>query len=749
MKKIIRIAFYYLITIAISVSANTLNDLAIEAKVYDLLSKMTLEEKIGQMSQRNMKGIPVEKWEEAVAAGQIGSFLNAGDWKDKNRIQKIAVKKSRLGIPLIFGRDVIHGYQTMLPIPIGMASSFNPELLEKGSQMAAWEASADGQHWTFAPMIDITRDPRWGRIAETLGEDPYLTSVLGAACVKGFQGDLSDPTTIAACAKHYVGYGAAEGGRDYNTTWIPERELRDVYLPPFKAAAEAGVATFMSAFNDINGIPTSGNYFTLTEILRNEWQFDGFVISDWDAVGEMIDHGFCQDSSEAAFKAVIAGVDIEMESRAYELELQHLLNDKKICEDLINERVANILRIKFRLGLFDNPYNNGKRRNVLLSEKHMQVAREAAIQSAVLLKNENKVLPLSKNQKVAIIGPLANSPVDQMGMWTMDGVADAVITPLAAIKERVGSENVNYVQTLKTSRDISKDKFSNAINAVNNSDVALLFVGEEMILSGEAHCRAFLNLPGVQTELIKEIAKTGKPIVLVMMAGRPLTFHTEAKTSDAILYAWHNGTMGGPALADLLYGKVSPSAKLPVTFPRTVGQVPIYYAHKNTGRPPTPNEEKIPMGTPLDPQGFNSKYLDLDFTPEYPFGFGLTYTTFDYNDLKLSEEKISKCGSVKISATVKNTGDREATEIVQLYIRDRFASVSRPVKELKGFDRVTLKPGESKSVEFDLKACACGFHGLDNQYTVETGKISLWVGPNSHEGLEGAFNIVDACKCCH
>lgn len=735
------------VLIAITGFAGSKTDLAIESKVVALLSEMTLEEKIGQMAQRTMRGT-AEDWEEAVSAGRVGSFLNAGNWIDKNKLQNYAVKKSRLGIPLIFGRDVIHGYQTMLPIPVAMASSFNPDLLEKGSGMAAAEASADGQHWTFAPMVDITRDPRWGRIAETCGEDPYLASMLGAAAVRGFQGDLSDPSTIAACAKHYAGYGAAEGGRDYNTTWIPERELRDVYLPSFKACVDAGVATLMSAFNDINGVPASGNYLTLTQVLRNEWGFDGFVVSDWGAMTEMINHGFCEDNKETAFKSVTAGIDMEMVTRAYEEELARLVRDGKVCENLINERVANILRIKYKLGLFDNPYNKGNRRKILLSAEHMAIAKEAAIQSAVLLKNKG-VLPLSSTKAVAVIGPLADSPVDQMGMWTMDGVADAVVTPLKAIRDLVGVENVKYAAGLKTSRDSSTEGFAEAIEAAGASDVALLFVGEEMILSGEAKCRAFLNLPGAQTELIKAVEKTGKPVVLVMMAGRPLTFYEEEPLADAILWAWHNGTMGGPAIADLLFGKVSPSGKLPVTFPRTVGQIPIYYSKRNTGRPPSPDQNGIPIGTPIDPQGYNSKYLDVDWTPAYPFGYGLSYTTFEYSNLKLSSDKVSPCGSITVSADIKNSGTMEATEIVQLYIRDRFASVTRPVKELKGFKRITLKPGETQSVSFELEARDCGFHGLENQYTVEPGLIYVWIAPNSDEGLEGQFDIVKDCKCSH
>ncbi len=725
--------------------AQNTNELQIEAKVYALLSKMTLEEKIGQMNQRHV-GADLSRWDEDVEAGLIGSFLNAGDWKTKNRLQKIAVKKSRLGVPLIFGRDVIHGYRTMLPIPLAMASSFNPDLLEEGSRMAAREASADGQHWTFAPMIDITRDPRWGRIAETLGEDPYLTSMLGAACVRGFQGNLSDPQTIAACAKHYVGYGAAEGGRDYNSTQISERELRGVYLPPFKAAVDANVLTLMSAFHDINGIPATGHPLILNQILRNEWHFNGFVISDWDAVGEMIDHGFCKDSLEAAYKAVTAGIDMEMVSTTFQDKLAGLVQRGVVSEDLINERVANILRVKFKLGLFDRPFNNGKQRKILLCDDHLKIAKEAAIQSTVLLKNDNNVLPLSKTRKVAVIGPLANAPRDQMGMWTVDGREEDVITPLTAIRDQLGESNVLYVQGLKTSRDTSSTEFQKAVQAAQNSDAVIMFVGEESILSGEARCRAFLHLPGVQSELVHAVAKTGKPLVLVMMAGRTLTFEKEARLADGILWAWHNGTMGGPALADILFGKASPSGKLPVTFPRTVGQIPIYYAHRNTGRPPTVNEVSIPTGTPLNPQDFSSNYLDVEWTPAYPFGYGLSYTSFEYSNLNLSSDNYTMDDTVTISADIMNTGKVNGTEIVQLYIRDPFASVARPVRELKGFQRITLQPGEKKKVQFDLPVSGCGFYGMDNRYTVEPGLMHVWVAPNAASGLQGKFNLVKTEK---
>ncbi|MDZ7314862.1 MAG: beta-glucosidase BglX [candidate division KSB1 bacterium] len=717
-----------------------------EKKIAELLQKMTLDEKIGQMSQRMPWSGKLEaEYAGWIRSGAVGSFLNAGgtnDWQLRNEFQKIAVEESRLGIPLIYGRDVIHGYRTILPIPLGQSCTWNPDLVEKGARMAAVEASADGIHWTFAPMVDISRDPRWGRIAESLGEDPYLASQLSAALVKGFQGrSLDDPTSIVACAKHYVGYGAAEGGRDYNTTWIPERLLRDVYLPPFHAAVKAGVGTLMSAFNDLNGVPASGNPFTLRQVLREEWKFDGFVVSDWESMTEMINHGFCKDKKEVAFKSIYAGVDMEMISNAYASHLKELVQEGLVDEKMIDQLVANILRIKMRKGLFDRPYNDGAHRDKILSQEHKEIAYQAALESAVLLKNEG-ILPLKANAKVAVIGPLTDSPVDQMGCWVLDGDAQAVVTPKKAFEERLG-KNCFYAPGLKTSRDVSRSGFKAAVAAAKKADVVLLVLGEEQILSGEAHSRAFLNLPGAQEELVAEIAKTGKPIVTVIMAGRPLTFQNVTAKSKAVLYYFHPGTMGGAALFDLVFGKTSPSGRLSVTFPRTVGQIPLYYSHKNTGRPPSPTSTGIPMGTPLDPQDFTSKYLDVDFTPEYPFGYGLTYGKFKYENLQVSQPTVKKDGELKVSADITNIGNYEATEVVQLYIRDLFGSVTRPVKELKGFKRVTLKPGEKQTVTFTLKAADCGFHGLDNTYIVEAGDFKVWIGWNAQEGLEGSFAIVD------
>ncbi|RPI02621.1 MAG: glycosyl hydrolase [Calditrichaeota bacterium] len=719
-------------------------EVTIEDKVSDLLDKMTLQEKIGQMIQRMPASGMNSEFIDLIKSGSVGSLLNAGtnnQWQLRNQFQHIAVEQSRLGIPLIYGRDVIHGYQTILPIPLGLSCTWNAELIEKGARMAAIEAAADGIHWTFAPMIDITRDPRWGRIAETCGEDPYLTSILGAAMVRGFQGEiLTAADALVACAKHYVGYGAAEGGRDYNTTWIPERQLRDVFLPSFHAAVMAGVGTFMSAFNDINGVPASGNEFTLSQILRGEWKFDGFVVSDWASMHQMINHGFCQDEKEVAFKSVTAGVNMEMVGNAYERHLEQLIAEGKISEKLVDARVADILRIKYRKGLFDRPYNDGRGRDAILSSSHLQIAHQAAVQSAVLLKNDG-ILPLKKC-RIALIGPLADSPFDQMGCWSGDGAVSAVVTPKAAFGERLGA-NLYYASGIKKSRDIGREGFAEALQAAAKADVIVLVLGEEQSLSGEAHSRAFINLPGAQNELAAALVETGKPMVVVIMAGRPLTFQNISEHADAVLYYFHPGTMGGPALADIIFGDVSPCGRLTVSFPRTVGQIPIYYAHKNTGRPPVPQSLGIPMGTPVDPREDTSKYMDVDYTPEYPFGYGLTYSSFVYENLRLSAPAMKIDGELIVTAEITNTGQFPATEVAQLYIRDLFGSVTRPVKELKGFQRINLNPGEKKRVTFVLKAHDLGFHGLDHHYVVEPGAFHVWIGWNAEQGLQGEFTVVE------
>ncbi|GAB4562827.1 MAG: glycoside hydrolase family 3 N-terminal domain-containing protein [Anaerolineae bacterium] len=714
----------------------------VEARVEQLLSRMTLQDKIGQMAQAS--GASPEH-EELTRQGQLGSILNIVDVETVNRYQRMAMEESPQRIPLIIGRDVIHGFRTIFPIPLGQAAAWDPELVEQAAAIAAREAASMGIRWTFAPMVDVARDPRWGRIAEGGGEDPYVTSLLGAAMVRGFQGeDMSDPEHIAACAKHYVGYGAAEGGRDYNTTLIPERTLRDVYLPPFKACVDAGVATVMSAFNEINGIPATGNVHTLREILKGEFGFGGFVVSDWNSVMEMVVHGFCADAEEAALAAVTAGVDMEMVSDSFRGHLEALVNSGRVPLELIDDAVRRILRVKVQLGLFENPYVDPQRQQVLLSPGHLEVARELARKSFVLLKNDRDLLPIpAEARTIAVVGPMADRPLDQMGCWAYDGRPGDVITPLQAIRERAGDRvEILYAPGLESPRDVNRRGFLEAARMTRRADLTLLFLGEDAILSGEAHNRAFLDLPGAQEALIDALISEGRPVVAVVMTGRPLVLTSIIDKVDALLIAWHPGTMGGPALADVLFGDVSPSGKLTASFPRAVGQIPIYYAHKNTGRPPQPTGRQIPTGTPLDPIGFFSGYLDVEPTPLFPFGYGLSYTTFAYRGLHLSSERIRLGEELMITAEVANTGPREAEEVVQLYVRDLVGSVTRPVKELKGFQRVRLAPGQSAQVTFTLSTDDLRFHDREMKFVAEPGRFHVWVGGSSAEGLQGAFEIV-------
>ena len=715
----------------------------IEAKIDSLLVLMTLKEKIGQFQQLTIgREIPDSVY-DMVRMGKVGSFLNARDLKMRNKLQQIAVEESRLGIPLIFGRDVIHGFRTVFPIPLGMAASWNPELVEKAYRIAATEASSTGIDWTFAPMIDIARDPRWGRIAEGCGEDPYLTGVFARAMVRGFQGgDLKDPSTIAACGKHYVGYGDAEGGKDYNTTLIPESELRNIYLPPYKALVDEGGQTIMSAFNDLNGVPASGNEFTLRQVLRDEWNFDGFVVSDWAAIEEMINHGFCKDDSEAALKGMKAGVDMEMVSTTYLNNLENLVNSNQLNISFIDMAVRNILRVKFRLGLFDRPYVEEPSENVILTAENLETAKRLSSESCVLLKNKNMVLPVKNSiRKIAIIGPLADAPYDQLGCWAGDGRAENSQTPLAAFRAFNDNRKYVYAPGLKTSRDKSTDGFAAAMAAARNSQIVFLFLGEESVLSGESHCRAFLNLPGAQEQLIELLASTGKPLVGIILAGRPLVLSKVEDKLDAILYAWHPGTMAGPAIADLLLGNEVPSGKLTVSFPRAEGQIPVYYNHRNTGRPPTPAYEGIVPGDPMNPVGFVSSYLDLDYRPMYPFGYGLSYTTFEYSGLSLSRDTIGMNDTLQVEVTVTNTGNYEAFETTQLYIRDLYASITRPVKELKGFQKLRMKPGESVRLSFLLTSEDLAFYNKSDEPLIEPGDFHVFVGGNSADALETGFYL--------
>ncbi|MCM3901701.1 MAG: glycoside hydrolase family 3 C-terminal domain-containing protein, partial [Pyrinomonadaceae bacterium] len=673
-----------------------------EVRINALLARMTLPEKLGQLQQLDghADGRFKDDQPELVRKGLLGSTLNVRGVKNTNELQRIAVEQSRLKIPMIFGFDVIHGYRTVFPIPLGETASWDPVAVKRAASIAAAEARAAGVHWTFAPMVDIARDPRWGRIAEGSGEDPYLGSVMARARVQGFQGtDYSGSDKVVACAKHWVAYGAAEAGRDYNTTDVSEGALRNVYFPPFKAAVEAGVGTFMSAFNSLNGVPASANPFTLTDVLRGEWKFDGFVVSDYTSVEELIKHGVAADGSEAAQEALNAGVDMEMVSRLYNQNGAELLKQRRLTQQTIDEAVRRILRIKFRLGLFDKPYaDEARERTTMLSRANVAAAREIAARSMVLLKNEKDVLPLAKSvRSIALIGPLADSQKDVIGSWTGDGKAEDAVTLLQGLKAKLPQAKINYAKGCEIGCETT-DRFKEAVRAASDSDVVILAVGESAEMSGEAASRSSLDLPGRQLDLVKAVQATGKPTVVVLMNGRPLTINWIAENTPAILETWFAGTQAGNAIADVLFGDVNPGGKLPVTFPRAVGQVPLYYNHFNTGRPPDTNNK------------YTSKYLDVPWTPLFPFGYGLSYTQFKITNLQISAPSIQANGRLTVSVDVENVGKRAGDEVVQLYIRDVAASITRPVKELKGFERITLGPGEKKHVEFMLGPEHLGFY---------------------------------------
>ena len=717
------------------------------AQVERLLAEMTVAEKVGQMVQHALfkrqqeDPAELERTLEAVRTGQVGSFLNAGSLELRNQLQRAAVEQSRLGIPLIFGRDVIHGYKTIFPIPLALAASFEPALAEAAAAAAAHEASEVGIDWTFAPMVDVTREPRWGRVAEGFGEDPLLASRFGAAMVRGFQGENpAEPGRVAACAKHYLGYGASESGKEYNTTWVPEGLLRDVYLPPFRACVEAGVATVMCGFNDLNGVPMSGNRWALRELLKAELGFHGFVVSDWASTHEMIAHGLCADDRQVALESARAGVDMEMASKAYHAELSQLVASGEVPKEELNDAVRRILNVKHQLGLFDTPYAAAPRVSVALSRPHLDLARAAARASLVLLKNEAGCLPLSSELKsLAVIGPLAADPHNPLGCWSFDGDRAASVTLLAALRERLGSGvRVEHVPGVPDCRSTDVSGFDAALCAVQAAEVAVVVLGEDANISGECRSRAFLGLPGAQAALLERLAQCNTPLVVVIMAGRPLTLEKEHERASALLYAWHPGTMAGPAIVDVLFGDVAPSGKLPISFPRTVGQVPIYYNSKNTGRPPRQDFRGIPSGTALDPVDMDASYLDVEVTPQFPFGFGLSYTTFEYAELVVSPQRGR---AFEISVRVSNQGLCRGVEVVQLYVRDRVGSVTRPVRELKGFQRIELAAGASERVTFELAASDLAFCGRDLRVRSEPGVFDVYVGGDSRASLTAEFEL--------
>jgi beta-glucosidase len=704
----------------------------VEQRINSLLSGMTLEEKLGQLQQLDgeANGNFRPEHPEMIRKGQLGSTLNVRGAVRTNQLQKIAIEESRLKIPILFGFDVIHGYRTVFPIPLGEAASWDPASVELAASIAAAESRAAGVHWTFAPMVDIARDPRWGRIAEGSGEDPFLGSVLARARVRGFQGpDYSAADKVLACAKHWVAYGAAEAGRDYNTTDLSERTLREIYFPPFKAAVDAGVGTFMSAFNSLNGVPTSANPFTLTKVLREEWKFDGFVVSDYTSVEELMKHGIAGEGGSAAREALSAGVDMEMVSRLYNKHGADLIKNGQLSQQTVDEAVRRILRIKFRLGLFDKPYADEVReRAEVFSQKNVAAARQIAARSLVLLKN-NGVLPFNKQvRSIALIGPLADTQKEMLGSWTGDGRTEDAITLLQGVKTKVPQAKINHAKGCEVICD-TNEGFAAAVQTAKDSDVVILAVGEAAEMSGEAASRASLDLPGRQLELVQAVQAAGKPTVVVLMNGRPLTIPWLAENSPAILETWFAGTQAGNAIADVLFGDVNPGGKLPVTFPRAVGQVPIYYNHLNTGRPPDVQNK------------YTSKYLDITWTPLYPFGHGLSYTQFRITNLQLSSSNISTSGSVTVTVDVENVGQRAGDEVVQLYIRDMVASVSRPVKELKGFQRITLARGEKRQVRFQLGVEHFSFWNREMKYVVEPGEFKVMVGPNSVDVIEKSLLV--------
>jgi len=722
-----------------------------EARVRELVGRMSLEEKVGQMCQANAGESYIHpELAEAVRAGRVGSVLNEVNVAIVNEFQRIAVEESRLGIPLLVGRDVIHGFRTVMPIPLGQAATWNPELVEQAAACAAAEAAAAGVNWTFAPMVDICRDPRWGRIAESLGEDPLLAGKLGAAMVRGFQGDdPSRPERIAACAKHFAGYGAVEGGRDYAATHVPENELRNVHLRPFRAAVDAGVGSLMTSFSEVDGIPATASRFLLRQVLRDEWGFEGLVVSDWDSIRQLSIHGLTGDDRASAFEAVSAGVDMEMHGDAYIRYLPELVRQGAVDEADIDRAVACILRLKFRLGLFENPYTDPAGILADAGDRALAVAKEAALQSAVLLRNEHAVLPLSAEGpgSLAVVGPLADAPFDQLGTWIFDGDPGLSVTPLQAIRALAESRvDIRHLPAMETSRSRNTDAFEEAAALAAECDATVLFLGEESILSGEAHCRADIGLPGAQAELVRRVRAAGKPVIAVILAGRPLTLADIVDEVDALVFAWHPGTMAGPALAELLFGVRSPSGRLPVTFPRMVGQVPIYYNHKNTGKPPTPDTvAHIDDIDPMAPQlslGMTSFHLDAGYLPLFPFGHGLSYSSFEYSDIAVSPAELALGDTVTVAATLTNTGGVTADEVAQLYVRDLVGNVTRPVRELKGFRRIRLRPGEAARVEFTLHTDELAFYGRDMRLMTEPGDFQVWIGGSAQAELGTAFRIV-------
>jgi beta-glucosidase len=726
----------------------------LERKVDSVLNLMTLEEKIGQLNQYNgfweitgptpKEGQAAKKYED-LKKGLVGSMLNVKGVKDVRALQKIAVEETRLGIPIIFGFDVIHGYKTISPIPLAESASWDMEAIKKSSAIAAAEAAAVGINWTFAPMVDIARDARWGRVMEGAGEDPYLGSKIAVARVKGFQGDdLAATNTILACAKHFAGYAFAEAGRDYNTVDVSETTLQNTIFPPFKAAVDAGVRTFMNSFNELNGIPATGNPYLQRQILKADWKFDGFVVSDWGSINEMISHGYAKDSKQAAEIAINAGSDMDMESSAYVEHLVTLVKEGKVKESIIDDAAKRILKVKFELGLFDDPYkycNEQREKETVGKAEFQQGVLDMAKKSIVLLKNEKELLPLKKaGQKIALIGALANDKTSPLGSWRIAADDNSAVSVLEGLQKYQGNQ-LNYAKGADVAagrtqfvwetkiNTTDKSEFPAAIAAAKGADVVVMVLGEHGLQSGEGRSRADIGLPGVQQELLEAIFKVNPNIVLVLNNGRPLAIPWADENIPAIVEAWQLGTQSGNAIAQVLYGDYNPSGKLPMTFPRNVGQVPIYYNYKNTGRPVMNEPESV----------FWSHYIDEKNTPLYPFGYGLSYSKFEYSDLQLSNSSFSKNGKIEVSIKVKNTGKVTGKEVVQLYIRDLIGSITRPVQELKGFEMIELQPNETKTVAFTIDEKTIEFFTAKLKWEAEPGDFNVFIGGSSAKTVQGNF----------
>jgi beta-glucosidase len=711
-----------------------------------LLQRMTLEEKIGQLglftSDWSVTGPTVrEGYRDDIRAGHVGAIFNAYTADFTRKLQRLSVEDTRLGIPLLFGYDVIHGFRTIFPIPLGEAASWDLAAIERSARVAATEAAAEGINWTFAPMVDIARDPRWGRISEGAGEDVYLGSLIAAARVRGFQGDdLKAVDTILATAKHYAAYGAAQAGRDYNTTDMSDRVLRTTYLPPFKAAVDAGVATVMTSFNELNGIPATGNHYLVTDILRGEWGFKGFVVTDYTSINEMVQHGYARDLEHAAELAIDAGVDMDMQGGVFTEYLGQLVKDGRVSEAQIENAARRILEMKYRLGLFEDPYrysDPARQAAEIYKPEFLEATRDMARRSMVLLKNTDATLPLSgKPGTIALIGPLADSKADLIGSWSAAGDRnEKPVTVREALQTRLGSHaRVLYARGAGYAFEDADDHsgFEEALDAARAADVIVAVMGERSDMSGEAASRTTLGLPGAQPALLQQLVATGKPVVLVLMNGRPLTLEWADENVDAILEAWFPGTMGGLAVVDVLFGDYNPSGKLPVTFPRSVGQVPLYYDAKNTGRPYTPDKAN---------EKYLSRYLDSPNTPLYAFGYGLSYSQFRYSDVSLDTTEIGPHDTLTASVTVTNTGDYDGEEVVQLYIRDLVGSVTRPVRQLKGFQKIRLATGESRTVRFSLNADDLAFYRADMSYGAEPGNFELFIGGASDDVRGAHFRL--------